>query len=200
MKKFSAIRTAAFAIAALSIQFLLPSHSFADTAQVQAIEQELFQQLASAKNQQAGRQAESELWQFWMNQSPTAEVRTMLDAGMERREAYDFEAAEGHFDQVIEAAPAYAEGYNQRAFVRFLRQNYTGSLDDLEKTLEMKPDHFGALTGMYHILRLQNRHGAAFDMLQRAVVIHPWVQERGALPRDRWPESYKQIHDPERGA
>ena len=97
---------------------------------------------------------------------------------------------------VIEAAPDYAEGYNQRAFVRFLREDFEGSLSDLEKTLEYKPWHFGALSGMYHVLRVQSRHSAALALLRKAVVIHPWIQERGALPKEMWPESYQLIHEP----
>jgi len=33
------------------------------------------------------------------------------------------------------------------------------------------------------------------DVLRQAVTIHPWIQERGALPKDMWPEAYKQLHE-----
>lgn len=156
----------------------------------------LFKALSIAKTEQEGRTAESEIWEYWFAQSPTPEVRASLDAGIERRETYDYEAAEYHFDKVIELAPDYAEGYNQRAFIRFLRQKYESSKTDLEVALKIEPNHFGALSGLYHVLQIQNRPKAAMGMLQQAVTIHPWIQERTALPKELWPKSYRDIHDP----
>jgi len=156
----------------------------------------LFDALANAESEQAGRVAESAIWQFWFDQSPTASVRSSLDAGMERREAYDFEAAENHLDKVVESAPDYAEGYNQRAFVRFLQENYEDAQTDLETALVLEPEHFGAMSGLFHILRIQNRQKAAMGLLKKAVVLHPWLQERSALPKEQWPKSYRDIHEP----
>ena len=183
----------------LALLFLLPMmHAASNTSsQIEEVKSQLLKRLANAESQQEGRTAEDAMWQFWFSLSPTTKIRQLLDNGIERREAYDFEAAENFFDQVVESAPDYAEGYNQRAFARFLRENYSASLSDLEKALELEPDHFGAMSGMYHILRIQNRHQSAMDLLRRAVTIHPWLQERGALPKDLWPESYKALHDPE---
>lgn len=168
-----------------------------DLSKLDQIKSELFNNLVTASTEQEGRTAEDAIWQFWFSSSPTADVRTSLDAGMERREAYDFEAAENHLDKVVKAAPDYAEGYNQRAFVRFLRENFVAAQTDLEIALELEPKHFGAMSGLYHILRIQNRTKAAMGLLKQAVTIHPWLQERGALPRDLWPDSYRDIHDPE---
>jgi len=156
----------------------------------------LLQRLAIARSEADGRLAESAVWEHWFSESPSAEVHDWLQQGRKRRESYDYEAAEKLFNLVVETAPDYAEGYNQRAFVRFLRENYDGALADLEKTLEFKPWHFGALSGMYHVLRLQSRHSAAFDLLSQAVDIHPWIQERGALPKELWPDSFRLIHEP----
>ena len=185
--------------AALSVFLLFTvsvSSSIADSRSISAVEAELFKQLAAARSESEGRATEGKIWQYWFSLSPTADVRTLLDNGRERREAYDYEAAENLFDSVVEAAPDYFEGYNQRAFVRFLRENYDGALADLETTLALKPDHFGALSGMYHTLRVQNRHELAMQMLVRAVTVHPWIQERGALPKSLWPESFRLLHEP----
>ena len=156
----------------------------------------LLKRLSVATTETQGRLAESAVWEHWFSESPSTEVYELLQEGRKRREAYDYEAADALFNRVIEAAPDYAEGYNQRAFVRFLREDFEGSLSDLEKTLEYKPWHFGALSGMYHVLRVQSRHSAALALLRKAVVIHPWIQERGALPKEMWPESYQLIHEP----
>lgn len=156
----------------------------------------LFENLANAENELEGRLAEESIWQFWFSQSPSPDVRASLDAGIKRREAYDFEAAEHHLDKVVESAPNYAEGYNQRAFVRFLRENYNDAQTDLETALELEPNHFGAMSGLYRILQRQNRQKAAMKMLQLAVDIHPWLKERSALPKALWPKSFRDLHDP----
>ena len=156
----------------------------------------LLKRLSVAPTESEGRLAESAVWEHWFSESPSTEVYELLQEGRKRREAYDYEAADALFNRVIEAAPDYAEGYNQRAFVRFLREDFEGSLADLEKTLEYKPWHFGALSGMYHVLRVQNRHSAAIALLRKAVAIHPWIQERGALPKELWPDRFRSIHEP----
>ena len=144
----------------------------------------LFKALKTAKTEREGRLAENAIWNWWLDQAPTLEVREAIDHGMKRREAYDFEAAEEALDKAVEQAPDYAEGWNQRAFVRFLRDNIDGSLSDLEKAVELDPDHFAAWSGMYHVLIRMGRPEVAVAALSRAVTIHPWLKERGMLPPD----------------
>ena len=154
----------------------------------------LFEALANARSEATAREVEDKIWRFWLAQSPTPEVRSLMDKGMERREAYDYEAAEAHFDQAVALAPEYAEALNQRAFIRFLRENYAGSLSDLEKTVELEPQHFGALAGMYLVLLRQDRREVALRQLQTAVALHPWLSERHGLPEAMWPDNYRLIH------
>ena len=165
-----------------------------DNAALNAEKAALFDKLLNAKDETEGREAEAAIWTFWFDQAPTPEAREALDAGMKRREAYDFEAAENHMNKVVELAPNYAEGYNQRAFVRFLRENYSDARDDLEKALELESEHFGAMSGLFHILRIENRRQAALSILRQAVSLHPWIKERHGLPEEMWPEHYRQLH------
>lgn len=157
----------------------------------------LFDTLAKASTELEGQLAESAIWQFWFNQAPTAEARVLLDAAIERREAYDFEAAEAFLDRLIETEPDYAEGYNQRAFIRFLRENFVESKADLEKTLSMVPKHFAALAGLYQVYSRLGDQDRALANLAKAVSLHPWLKERGGLPRTMWPKRYREIHEPD---
>lgn len=153
----------------------------ADTASQR---ERLFEALRSAKTEAEGRAAENAIWRWWLNQAPTLEVRDAIDHGMKQRESYDFEAAEMAFDTAVRDAPSYAEGWNQRAFARFLRDNIDGALSDLEMAVELDPDHFAAWSGMYHVLMRMGRPQVAVAALSRAVTIHPWLKERGMLPPD----------------
>lgn len=159
----------------------------------------LFEALANAPTQLEGQLAENAIWQNWFNQAPTTAARGLLDAAIERREAYDFEAAEDHLDKLIETEPEYAEAYNQRAFIRFLRENLEESKDDLEKTLTMKPNHFAAKAGLYQVYSRLGELDKAWSKLVEAVTLNPWLKERGALPKDLWPKRYRQIHEPGQG-
>ncbi|MEM5474565.1 tetratricopeptide repeat protein [Hoeflea sp. AS60] len=174
-------RTFLFQATALACVMATPSSLHAETTSERA---RLFEALKTAKTEREGRLAENAIWNWWLDQAPTPEVRRAIDYGMKRRESYDFEAAEAAFDEAIEKAPDYAEGWNQRAFARFLRDNIDGSLSDLEKAVELDPDHFAAWSGMYHVLVRMGRPEVAIAALSRAVTIHPWLKERGMLPPD----------------
>jgi hypothetical protein len=65
-------------------------------------------------------------------------------ASMERR---DLVGAEAIFGRVIADAPAFAEGWNKRATVRYVAENYEGAIADCEETLTRNRHHFGALSG-----------------------------------------------------
>jgi tetratricopeptide (TPR) repeat protein len=159
-----------------------PSIGFAADEDLQR--EQIFAALKSAATEAEGRAAESIVWQYWLAQGPTPQVRITVADGMKRREAYDFQGAEELFDLAVEQAPDYAEGWNQRAFARFLRDNIDGALGDLERTVELEPLHFGAWSGLYHVLIRTGRPEAAHSALVRAVEIHPWIRERGLLPPD----------------
>src|SRR5690606_31046067 len=94
-------------------------------------------------------------------------------------------------DGVVADAPDYAEGWNQRAFIRFLRDDPDGSLEDIERTLALEPLHFAALAGKAMILMRQGRIEPGQEALRRAVEIHPWLKERAMLlpPPGRSPET-----------
>ena len=159
----------------------------AEDAERAARRERLFGQLKAAQSEEEGRRLEQAIWQFWMDGAPNADARQLVEDGMARRSDYDLRGAEDLLGEAIAIAPTYPEAYNQRAFVRFLLEDFGGALDDLEQTLELEPDHFGALAGLYHVHLRQGRLKAAFGALRQAVGIHPWISERSALPASEQP-------------
>jgi tetratricopeptide (TPR) repeat protein len=117
-------------------------------------------------------QAEAGLWQIWCR-SGNAEVDGWLHEGVEAMERHDLADAETLFTRIIERAPSFAEGWNKRATVRYLAENYEGSITDCEETLERNPNHFGALSGqgLCHMALGQYRQAAALFM--RTLAVHP---------------------------
>ena len=141
----------------------------------------LFRQLREAKSEREGRMVEDAIWRMWMAQGPTAAIREAVAEAMRKRESYDLAGALAILDGVVGEAPDYSEGWNQRAFIRFLRDDFDGSLDDIERTLELEPDHFAALAGKAMILMRLGRMEPGQAALRRAVEIHPWLKERSML-------------------
>ena len=92
---------------------------------------QLVSEARAAPNEMAGREISDKMWQLWLV-APDEPAQELLDAGMRARTSYDYLAAIDAFSKLIDYCPAYAEGYNQRAFIRFLTQDYEAALDDLD--------------------------------------------------------------------
>ncbi len=140
----------------------------------------LLDALKEAPDQSEARALTNELWLLWTD-APDSRAQALLDEGMAKRESYDFLGARETFDLLVEYCPDYAEGYNQRAFASFLRQDYPAALWDLEKTLDLSPDHMAALSGLALTLMGLGRNDEAQEVLRRAVDMNPWLNERHLL-------------------
>ena len=116
--------------------------------------------------------AEARLWEIWCA-SGIPEVNALLRQGIGAMERREFGEAEALFTRIIERAPDFAEGWNKRATVRYLAENYTGAISDCEETLARNPTHFGALSGqgLCHMALGEHREAAA--LFRRALDVHP---------------------------
>lgn len=128
-----------------------------------------------------GRVISDRMWALW-TKAPDAAAQELLDSGMRKRGVYDFLGAIQEFDRLIGYCPEYAEGYNQRAFVRFLRQEYELALADLDQVLRLSPSHIGALSGKALTLIGLGQVEAGRAVLEEALKLNPWLPERHLLP------------------
>lgn len=168
----------------LAAPFLLPLSAFAEAGKAEpdaARRDALFERLRKAMSEQEGRLAEDAVWRMWMETAPSLAIARAVDEAMDARESYDLDKALAILDHVVAQAPDYSEGWNQRAFIRFLKEDLDGSLEDIERALELEPRHFAALAGKATILMRQGRIELGQDALRRAVEIHPWLRERSML-------------------
>lgn len=139
-----------------------------------------FAALQEAPNEMEGREAADGIWRSW-HIAPDPKAQDLLDAGVRRLREADYAEAERLFSQLVTYCPAYPEGWNQRAFVRFLAGDHDGALADLDRTLELEPRHFGALAGRALTLMRQGRAQLGQKALREAVAINPWITERHLL-------------------
>ncbi|WP_395449643.1 tetratricopeptide repeat protein [Aminobacter sp. UC22_36] len=135
----------------------------------------LFSDLKRERNEKAAERLASRIWEAWYR-SGSASVDLMMLWSQQALEAKKFDVALDFLDQVVTLQPQYAEGWNRRATVHFLMQNYRKSMADIERTLELEPRHFGALSGMAQIMALTDHDELALQAWQRVLDIYPMLR------------------------
>ena len=106
----------------------------------------LFDRLLAAPGPAEAALVEQQIWSIWL-ETPDDAIASDVEQGMAAMQRGDFPAALDVFDRVIDLAPDYAEGWNKRATLHYLMENFDASLADIARTLELEPRHFGALSG-----------------------------------------------------
>jgi len=134
-------------------------------------EQEALQAL-KGDNPELAATAEAMLWGIWCR-SGSSEVDRLFRVGVDAMQNRRLAEAEELFDRVIELAQSFAEGWNKRATVRYMKGNFRGSIADCQQTLARNPHHFGAASGqgLCHMSVSEFREAAI--CFRRALEIHP---------------------------
>ena len=116
--------------------------------------------------------AEAILWRAWCY-SGDSEADRNFRAGVEAIQQQHLQRAEDLFGRVIQIDPTFAEGWNKRATVRYMRQDFRGSIADCQETLTRNPNHFGASSGQGLCHMSLNEFREAAICFRRALDIHP---------------------------
>lgn len=135
---------------------------------------DLFGALANAPNALLAREVEQSIWDIWF-ESRDPRAANMLQAARARAEKGDMAAAMAGFDTLVDDFPQYAEGWNQRAIMRYLTGDVAGSLADIEQALALEPRHFGALSGRGQCYMQLERYHEALVAFEDALSINPWI-------------------------
>jgi len=159
----------------------LPLQAFAQTsgdpvvAKADTQLDSLFSDLKRERNEKAAERLANRIWETWYR-SGSASVDLMMLWAQQALEAKKFDVALDFLDQVVTLQPQYAEGWNRRATVHFMMGNFRKSMTDIERTLELEPRHFGALSGMAQIMAATNHNELALQAWQRVLVIYPMLR------------------------
>ena len=146
----------------------------------EAVYEDLLANLASAQSKAEADQLSRDIWDVWLT-APDEAAQEVLDRAMRSRQAYDFLGAIQHLNVLIENYPDYAEGWNQRATIHYLRGDYEASLADVAETLAREPSHFGAMAGKSVILFNQGKIALAQIAVREALKYHPFLNEAAIL-------------------
>lgn len=133
---------------------------------------DLFAGLKATGNPREAQEIEQMIWFIWSRTS-SAGASLMLRQGTQYMNEGRNDEAEANFDAVVELAPKFAEGWNKRATVRYLKGDYQGSIEDIKRTLALEKRHFGALSGLGLIYDSLNEKKAAIEAFRAALEINP---------------------------
>jgi tetratricopeptide (TPR) repeat protein len=137
---------------------------------------ELFISLKHSKSEAVASDIANSIREQW-TASGSASIDLMVRWADEAISRKDYSAAMDFLDQVITLKPDFAEGWNRRATLHFIMNNYSKSMLDIEKTLELEPRHFGALAGMGMIFLALNKKEQALSAYQKALEVYPLMRD-----------------------
>jgi len=144
----------------------------------------LFGALKAAPDAESAKLVENRILALWLaSGSDTADL--LMSRVKTAVEGNDFDLAIRLLDAVVEIKPDYAEAWNRRATVYFLKKDFNRAIVDIRQVLAREPRHFGALAGLGMMLHEVGDDKRALDIFRRALDVHPH------LPRI--PELVKQL-------
>jgi tetratricopeptide (TPR) repeat protein len=134
---------------------------------------ELYERLKSADSLREARALEAAIWQIWM-ETDDDDAGLLFRRGLEAMANDAPDDALLYFSEVTRRAPDFAEGWNKRATVRFIMGDFHGSVEDVEHTLALEPNHFGALSGLGLINLALGRDAAALKAFEACMKVNPF--------------------------
>ena len=165
----------------LIILFISSFFSSAQSSQEKVLNN-LFDQLQKVNNLKTAVLLEAKIWSIW-NEHPTNNKLTeRLEFGTELMQYGDYNYALRVFDNIIVTDPKWSEAWNKRATVYFLMSQFTNSLDDIDKVLDIEPRHFGALSGQARIFIKLQKYEKAIKSIERALKFYPSFKSGEMIP------------------
>ena len=136
----------------------------------------LFGALKAAPDEVSAKHVEARIWAIWL-QTPSDTVALLMTRAKTAMEAQNSDVALKLLDAVIKLRPDYVEGWNRRATLYYLRNDYAHSLEDIEQVLAREPRHFGALAGLGMIMQDLGDEKRALDAFRKALAVNPHLDK-----------------------
>ncbi len=136
----------------------------------------LFGALKAAPDEASAKHVEARIWAIWM-QTPSDTAALLMLRAKAAMEAQQSNVALKLLDSVIKLRPDYVEGWNRRATLYYLQNDYAHSLADIQQVLIREPRHFGALAGLGMIMQDIGDDKRALDAFRRALAINPHLEK-----------------------
>ena len=132
----------------------------------------LFERLRVTQDLAEARGIEGTIWEIW-TESENANVNRAMLIGIASMHAGQLGTALNKFNEVIQLAPDFAEGWNKRATIFYLMKKFDRSVNDIAQTLKLEPRHFGALSGLGLINQAIGQNKTAIKAFEHALDLNP---------------------------
>ena len=142
----------------------------------------LFNQLEKVNNLKNAALLEKKIWSIWNKHPTNNRLTEKLEFGTELMQYGDYNYALKVFDNIIITDPKWSEAWNKRATLYFLMNQFTNSLSDIDKVLNIEPRHFGALSGQARIFIKLQKYEAAIKSIERALEFYPSFKSGEMIP------------------
>jgi tetratricopeptide (TPR) repeat protein len=136
----------------------------------------LFGALKAAPDEDSAKHVEARIWALWTQTTSdtTAVLMMRAKSAMDNKQ---MDVALKLLDAVVKLKPDYVEGWNRRATLYYLQNDYTHSLEDIQQVLVREPRHFGALAGLGMIMQELGDDKRALDAFRKALAVNPHLDK-----------------------
>ena len=135
----------------------------------------LFGALKAAPDEASAKHVEARIWALWL-QTPSDTAALLMMRAKAAMDAQQVDVAQKLLDAVVKLRPDYVEGWNRRATLFYLKNDYAHSLEDIEQVLVREPRHFGALAGLGMIMQDLGDDKRALDAFRKALAVNPHLE------------------------
>ena len=123
---------------------------------------------------QEAAEVDQRIWLLWLHSEDKA-VNRLMAQGVIAMQRGALDRALHRFDEIVERAPDFAEGWNKRATVLYMMGRHRDSVADVQQVLNLEPRHYGALSGLGMILVAIGQEEDALEWLRRALELNPYL-------------------------
>jgi tetratricopeptide (TPR) repeat protein len=136
----------------------------------------LFGALKAAPDEASAKHVEARIWSLW-TQTTSDTTALLMSRANAAIGAQQMDVALKLLDAVVKLRPDYVEGWNRRATLYYLQNDYAHSLQDIEQVLIREPRHFGALAGLGMIMQALGDEKRALDAFRKALAVNPHLDK-----------------------
>src|SRR3954466_934632 len=136
----------------------------------------LFGALKAAPDEASAKHVEARIWAQWL-QTPSDTAALLMLRAKAAMDAQKTEVALMLLDAVVKLRPDYIEGWNRRATLYYLKNDYAHSLEDIQQVLVREPRHFGALAGLGMIMQDLGEDKRALEAFRKALAVNPYLEK-----------------------
>jgi tetratricopeptide (TPR) repeat protein len=142
----------------------------------------LFGALKAAPDEASAKHVEARIWAQWL-QTPSDTAALLMVRAKTAMDAQRTDVALKLLDAVVKLRPDYIEGWNRRATLYYLKNDYVRSMEDIQQVLTREPRHFGALAGLGMILQDIGDDRRALEAFRKALAVNPYLEKVPELVR-----------------